>query len=184
MDVEMPEMDGITATQRIREIEQLSDLPIIAMMTHAMSDGRKQAKDAGMNAFINKPFKPRNLIDTVEDWGSRNERSTPQSEVDASEASGVDTSTPTMCPVDLEGFRDAMREAGVEVGIRYTTTLPERRPDLVRWCVRGDDHSVSSGEPARFRGSDQPVGGGRASCHRVAPRVKHHHRSPAGPTTY
>ncbi|MDM8515703.1 response regulator [Desulfobacterales bacterium HSG16] len=58
MDVEMPGMSGIEATQRIRNGEaghENSKIPVIAMTAHVLSDFREKCEIAGMNAFVSKP---------------------------------------------------------------------------------------------------------------------------------
>ena len=57
MDVQMPEMDGFTASGKIRESEKLSGshIPIIAMTAHAMSGDRERCLDAGMDGYLSKP---------------------------------------------------------------------------------------------------------------------------------
>ncbi|MFY8326213.1 MHYT domain-containing protein [Pseudoalteromonas sp. ZZD1] len=58
MDIHMPECDGITATQKIREIEQhrqLKNTPIIALTASVLQQDKLTAKKAGMNGFANKP---------------------------------------------------------------------------------------------------------------------------------
>jgi two-component system sensor kinase len=64
MDVEMPEMDGLTATRRIRECE--TDLgrhtPIIALTAHALRGAREQCLEAGMDAYVSKPLEPEELF--------------------------------------------------------------------------------------------------------------------------
>ncbi len=58
MDVEMPEMDGLEATQRIRGGEagpENSDIPVIAMTAHALNEFREKCEAAGMNDFVAKP---------------------------------------------------------------------------------------------------------------------------------
>lgn len=62
MDVQMPEMDGITATRRIRRNHPASNLPIIAMTSHAYDEERRRCKDAGMVAHITKPVDPAELV--------------------------------------------------------------------------------------------------------------------------
>jgi signal transduction histidine kinase/CheY-like chemotaxis protein len=63
MDINMPGMDGMEATQRIRELGQAwADLPIIAMTANVMSHHRAAYRDAGMNGFIPKPFSPSELL--------------------------------------------------------------------------------------------------------------------------
>lgn len=60
MDCEMPVMDGITATQKIREIEQqagLSRTPIVALTAHVLQEQRQRMVDAGMDNFLSKPVR-------------------------------------------------------------------------------------------------------------------------------
>lgn len=64
MDVQMPEMDGLTATKHIREQLQKS-VPIIALTAHAMKEEIERCLDAGMNAHIIKPFKKDELIGKI-----------------------------------------------------------------------------------------------------------------------
>jgi two-component system, sensor histidine kinase and response regulator len=68
MDVQMPEMDGITATRIIRETVPADALPIIAMTAHAYEEERQQCLDAGMNDHIAKPVNPQALMDTLSRW--------------------------------------------------------------------------------------------------------------------
>ncbi len=70
MDIEMPHMDGIEATLRIRKGEvgmEKKDIPIIAMTAHVQDEIRKQCFDAGMDEYIGKPIK-------IELLGSRLEK--------------------------------------------------------------------------------------------------------------
>ena len=67
MDVRMPVMDGITATQKIRELERedAKHVPIIAMTANAFDEDKQHTYDAGMNAHLAKPIEPRTLYDTL-----------------------------------------------------------------------------------------------------------------------
>ncbi len=56
MDIQMPVMDGLTATTLIRENPKFTDLPIVAMTAHAMAADREKSLSAGMNAHICKPL--------------------------------------------------------------------------------------------------------------------------------
>jgi CheY-like chemotaxis protein len=62
MDIQMPEMDGVTATQEIRKQAQFKKLPIIAMTAHAMPDELNKCLAAGMNEYFTKPIDPNALF--------------------------------------------------------------------------------------------------------------------------
>lgn len=68
MDIQMPEMDGIEATCNIREDEADShhQTPIIAMTAHAMAADRQRCLEAGMDEYISKPFRAKELIALIE----------------------------------------------------------------------------------------------------------------------
>jgi signal transduction histidine kinase/CheY-like chemotaxis protein len=70
MDCEMPEMDGFSATQAIRALEQQQNrhaIPIIALTAHAMDEHKKRAKEVGMNGFVTKPIKRMALLQSISD---------------------------------------------------------------------------------------------------------------------
>ena len=68
MDVQMPEMDGYTATREIRKLEnqELASIPIIAMTANAFEEDRRQALKSGMNGHIAKPIDIEVLFDTLD----------------------------------------------------------------------------------------------------------------------
>lgn len=68
MDVQMPEIDGLEATARIREAERGSGrhIPIVALTAHAMSEDRARCLDAGMDEYLSKPFSPASLFEVLE----------------------------------------------------------------------------------------------------------------------
>ncbi len=65
MDLQMPVMDGMTATQHIRHKLNNSTLPIIAMTANAMASDREACLKAGMNNHVGKPFDVNHLIDVL-----------------------------------------------------------------------------------------------------------------------
>ena len=68
MDIQMPNMDGLSATQQIRQEMNLVDLPIIAMTAHAMKGDREKCLSCGMNDYISKPIEPIELYKVLEQW--------------------------------------------------------------------------------------------------------------------
>jgi len=65
MDIQMPEMDGLEATRRIRSGSVRQDIPIVALTAHALANERQRAAEAGMNDFLTKPIDPERLIDMI-----------------------------------------------------------------------------------------------------------------------
>ncbi len=68
MDMQMPVMDGLEATRRIRANPALKKLPIIAMTANAMQADKELCLEAGMNDHIAKPFDPNQLFMTLAKW--------------------------------------------------------------------------------------------------------------------
>ncbi|HYL61840.1 MAG TPA: response regulator [Candidatus Methylomirabilis sp.] len=68
MDVQMPEIDGLTATTTIREKEKTSGahIPIVAMTAHAMVGDRERCLAAGMDAYVSKPLRTEELLESIE----------------------------------------------------------------------------------------------------------------------
>jgi CheY-like chemotaxis protein len=73
MDLQMPVMDGYEATKRIREIDSLKKMPIIAMSAHAIKGLEEIVYETGMNDYITKPFEVSKMISTLEFWAGKHE---------------------------------------------------------------------------------------------------------------
>jgi signal transduction histidine kinase/CheY-like chemotaxis protein len=73
MDVQMPEMDGLTATTRIRarEAQAGGHLPIIAMTAHALEGDHERCLAAGMDGYVSKPIKTQDLAAALTPYGER-----------------------------------------------------------------------------------------------------------------
>ena len=69
MDVQMPIMDGYTATREIRNLKsEIRNVPIIAMTAHAMAGDEDKSLQAGMNGHVTKPIDPDQLFATLQKW--------------------------------------------------------------------------------------------------------------------
>ena len=70
MDIQMPVMDGLEATRRIRRSGAFNTatVPIIAMTANALSTDKEKSRDVGMNAHISKPINHMELVETIQHW--------------------------------------------------------------------------------------------------------------------
>jgi two-component system cell cycle response regulator DivK len=65
MDIQLPVIDGYEATRRIKADPDLAGVPIIAVTSYALSGDEAKARAAGCDAYIAKPFSPRQLLAKV-----------------------------------------------------------------------------------------------------------------------
>ncbi len=72
MDISMPDMDGLTATAKLRGMPELSHVPIVALTANAMQGDRERTLEAGCDGYIRKPVDVDKLPDEIMDYiGSR-----------------------------------------------------------------------------------------------------------------
>ena len=68
MDVQLPDMDGLEATKRIRASEADGEIPIIALTSYAMAGDREKALAAGCTGYIEKPINPDTFMAEIEKY--------------------------------------------------------------------------------------------------------------------
>jgi len=68
MDIQLPVLDGYEATRRIRAEPSTHSIPIIAVTSYALSGDEVKARTAGCDAYIAKPFSPRQLLAKVREF--------------------------------------------------------------------------------------------------------------------
>jgi CheY-like chemotaxis protein len=66
MDIQMPRMDGLEATQRLRADPKLGDTPIIALTALVMPGDRERCLEAGVNEYLSKPVSFKHLVEVIE----------------------------------------------------------------------------------------------------------------------
>ncbi|KZM46033.1 hypothetical protein OA92_02380 [Marinomonas sp. SBI22] len=68
MDIQMPEMDGMETTKRLREHKNTTLTPIIALTAHALNSEKQEILNSGMNAYLTKPVNESKLIEVIQEW--------------------------------------------------------------------------------------------------------------------
>lgn len=65
MDIQMPVMDGYEATRRIKADPVLKSIPVVAVTSYALSGDEAKTREAGCDAYIAKPYSPRQMLAKV-----------------------------------------------------------------------------------------------------------------------
>ncbi|MGV7225108.1 MAG: response regulator [Nitrospinales bacterium] len=68
MDIQLPGMDGLSATKILKEDPNLKDMPIVALTSYAMEGDKEKAMEAGCAGYIAKPIDTRNFLETLSQY--------------------------------------------------------------------------------------------------------------------
>ncbi len=159
MDLHMPEMDGLEATRRIRELD--SDIPIIGMTADVLPSRQQECRNAGMSDILTKPLRRKDLLETIEFW--LRQRFSPQSGLTGKasidhalsipEKSGVQGNLEL--PLDFVSFLEDMegdRESACEIILGFMDSLSRQIVLLQKALDEGDlvtlhreAHSIKGG---------------------------------------
>jgi len=157
MDLQMPEMDGITATIKIRQYTTFKDLPIIAMTANAMQGDKEQCLQAGMNDYIAKPVSYSELQDKLTYWLQCKElhdssQSKKQSEQGKTESFSLLNLDDLMARLDhSEELRDILiRE--------FLTDIHHLRGNALYEQLACADHTFLLSELHKLKGSASTIG--------------------------
>jgi PAS domain S-box-containing protein len=102
MDIQMPVMDGYTATGKIREDSRFEQLPVIAMTANATLEDQERSLESGMNAHLNKPIDPATLYSALLTWIRPGNRSLPDLPAEESEGADDDAELPEIAGIDTQ----------------------------------------------------------------------------------
>jgi PAS domain S-box-containing protein len=151
MDIQMPVMDGYTATKAIRKWESgmrkkgKEPVPIIAMTAHAMAGDEEKSLQAGMNGHVTKPIDPDQLFGELQKWIASSEEPTKDAPADISApdpSAGKSKPDPQEFPETLPGFelgeglnrlqgnQRLYRKLLLDFGAKYTGAAAEIRAAL------------------------------------------------------
>ena len=163
MDMQMPVMDGISATVEIRKLYPATQLPIVAMTANVMQQDRERCLQAGMQDFVSKPIDPPGLWRVLGQWIA------PRAELGAVEGA-ANGSTKTDPPALLEALPD-LQVAGLDTRVGLSRVLNNQALylQLLRKFVAGQGQTLQMLQTALAQGD-----------HALAERLAHTLKSVAG----
>ena len=175
MDIQMPEMDGYEATQRIRTLERQANgpserVPIVAMTAHAVKGYRERCLEAGMDDYMTKPLKRADLLAMVAKWT-----------VDHPAAAGrvdfarVPVASDTNAPMNVDtalaeflGEKELLMEVldGFRSNVRQQLPVIQRavvenRPDIVSreaHAIKGGAANLTADQLSKIAGELEQIG--------------------------
>ena len=169
MDMQMPVMDGLEATRRIRAMPDFHALPIIAMTANAMQSDREACREAGMNDHVAKPIEPDALFRCLLRWIVR--RAPPPEDVlsPGGVSESQDTEVPAITGLDLaQGMRRVLGNkklylsmlrkfeagmAGAADDIQAAMDAGDfARAELLAHSLKGTSGNIAHGELQRIAG--------------------------------
>jgi CheY-like chemotaxis protein len=160
MDIQMPVMDGYTATERIREQERFAELPVIAMTANALVGDRERALEVGMNDHIAKPLNVSTMFATLARWITP---SVPATVTDVAAGFQPDAELPALTGIDtraglatcggnrnlyvklLRKFRDANQDFDAQFAAAEADDDADA-PRRLAHTLKGTSASIGAGE--------------------------------------
>ena len=143
MDVQMPELDGLQATREIRTWERATGgrIPIIAMTAHAMQEDREKCFESGMDGYVAKPIRPRELREALAELFSTDASDAGEEETQGESQHGDQREKPVDWNAALAAAQGDRSLLGSVVDA-CLTELPQLQKKLARALQAGDSHEV------------------------------------------
>jgi signal transduction histidine kinase/DNA-binding response OmpR family regulator len=166
MDVNMPQMDGFTATGIIREMEGAErHTPIIAMTASAMAGDHERCLEAGMDDYVSKPVRAENLVEKVGEWAAwANEAAQVEPETPVAEEETMEIATQTLDMTSLNEMRSYAEEDGDELVADLVQTFfssADERLIAMRAAFAGGDAAELATASHSLKGSAGTLGAPR-----------------------
>lgn len=154
MDIQMPRMDGITATKLIREFEEQTKehIPIIALTAHAMEGDRDRFLNAGMDGYVTKPLNSEQLYAAIEGC------MTPERRADAQTRGGLALQQPML---DIDELLLTFDYDMAFIEELMTTYLRQSSPEMltaIRQAIRAKDLTLLQQSSHRLKGAAGVIG--------------------------
>ncbi len=144
MDVQMPVMDGIEATQKIREYEQGKNIhtPIIAMTAHAMKGHKDKFLEIGMDDYIEKPIKASLVFETIKKYTDMklfNKKKSIYKQEEQSE------NTNESCPIDMDELFERVTDKILAKNIleKFNNSYPETIEEIIFSIQHGNKNEIA-----------------------------------------
>jgi len=162
MDVQMPDMDGIEATRRIRADSRWHALPVVAMTAHAFDAERERCHEAGMNDFLTKPIDPDCLHDTLLRWRQLPAEA-PAPVAPAPTEAQEEPGLPVIAGIDTaEGLRRMMNKPKLYERVLRDFHQRFREEAMhIRKCIAVDDHETALRRAHTVKGLAGSIGASR-----------------------
>jgi CheY-like chemotaxis protein len=146
MDVQMPEMDGLTVTRKIRESERETEhhVPIIAMTAHAMKGDRERCIEAGMDGYVSKPISSKEVAEAIAAIPQLQGEGTPVISLEVREADATLPSAPRIAwnmgeTLERLGGDETLFHEVIEI---FLDDVPKHMASLGRAIAAGDAEAV------------------------------------------
>jgi two-component system sensor histidine kinase/response regulator len=162
MDMQMPVMDGLTATREIRKIDRFKDLAVLAMTANAMDQDKEKCAEAGMNDHVAKPIDPDELFNALLKWIK------PKAQVGAALPQVKDAQQSADAPIDLDsiagldtklGLKRVMGKMPLYLNMlkKYVETGPAALVDL-KQAIAVNDQDTAERIAHTFKGINGNIG--------------------------